>query len=77
MFFNIFGVRTERCLVLSKSLPVEYQSTVLIGKNYYYLNEHDSAYIYLQKSLDTDNVYTKALIYELLYRVSSSTFLKT
>ena len=49
----------EKSLVLSKSLPVEYQSTVLIGKNYYYLNEHDSAYIYLQKSLDTDNVYTK------------------
>lgn len=62
----------EKSLVLSKSLPVEYQSTVLIGKNYYYLNEHDSAYIYLQKSLDTDNVYTKALIYELLYKISDS-----
>ena len=60
----------EKSLVLSKSLPVEYQSTVLIGKNYYYLNEHDSSYIYLQKSLDTDNVYTKALIYELLYKIS-------
>ena len=62
----------EKSLVLSKLLPVEYQSTVLIGKNYYYLNEHDSAYIYLQKSLDTDNVYTKALIYELLYKISDS-----
>ena len=62
----------EKSLILSKSLPVEYQSTVLIGKNYYYLNEHDSAYIYLQKSLDTDNVYTKALIYELLYKISDS-----
>ena len=39
---------------------------------FYYLNEHDSAYIYLQKSLDTDNVYTKALIYELLYKISDS-----
>ncbi len=62
----------EKSLVLSKSLPVDYQSTVLIGKNYYYLNEHDSAYIYLQKSLDTDNIYTKALIYELLYKISDS-----
>ena len=62
----------EKSLILSKSLPVEFQSTVLIGKNYYYLNEHDSAYIYLQKSLDTDNVYTKALIYELLYKISDS-----
>ena len=62
----------EKSLVLSKSLPVEYQSTVLIGKNYYYLNEHDSAYYYLNKSLSTDNVYTKALIYELLYKISDS-----
>ena len=38
----------EKSLVLSKSLPVKYQSTVLIGKNYYYLNEHDFAYIYFQ-----------------------------
>lgn len=62
----------EKSLVLSKSLPVDYQSTVLIGKNYYYLNEHDSAYIYLQKSLKTNSVYTKALIYELLYKISDS-----
>ena len=62
----------EKSLVLSKSLPVKYQSTVLIGKNYYYLNEHDSAYIYFQKSLDTDNVYTKTSIYEFLYRLGNS-----
>lgn len=62
----------EKSLILSKSLPVEYQSTVLIGKNYYYLNQYDSAYYYLNKSLGTDNVYTKALIYELLYKISDS-----
>lgn len=62
----------EKSLVLSKSLPVEYQSTVLIGKNYYYLNERDSAYIYLRKSLKTNSVYTKALIYEFLYKISDS-----
>lgn len=62
----------EKSLVLSKSLPVEYQSTVLIGKNYYYLNEHDSAYIYLRKSLKTNSVYTKALIYEFLYKISDT-----
>ena len=62
----------EKSLVLSKSLPVKYQSTVLIGKNYYYLNEHDSAYIYFQKSLDTDNVYTKTSVYEFLYRLGDS-----
>lgn len=60
----------EKSLILSKSLPVEYQSTVLIGKNYYYLNQYDSAYYYLNKSLGTDNVYTKTLIYELLYKIS-------
>lgn len=60
----------EKSLILSKSLPVEYQSTVIIGKNYYYLNQYDSAYYYLNKSLGTDNVYTKTLIYELLYKIS-------
>lgn len=62
----------EKSLVLLKSLPVEYQSTVLIGKNYYYLNERDSAYIYLRKSLKTNSVYTKALIYEFLYKISDT-----
>ena len=62
----------KKSLVLLKSLPAKYQSTVLIGKNYYYLNEHDSAYIYFQKSLDADNVYTKTLIYEFLYRLGNS-----
>ena len=62
----------EKSLVLLKSLPAKYQSTVLIGKNYYYLNEHDSAYTYFQKSLDADNVYTKTLIYEFLYRLGNS-----
>ena len=60
----------EKSLILSKSLPVEYQSTVIIGKNYYYLNQYDFAYYYLNKSLGTDNVYTKTLIYELLYKIS-------
>lgn len=62
----------KKSLELSKSLPTEYQSTVLIGKNYYYLNQQDSAYFYLNKSLDTNDIYTKALIYELLYKISDS-----
>ena len=62
----------KKSLELSKSLPTEYQSTVLIGKNYYYLNQQDSAYFYLNKSLNTNDIYTKALIYELLYKISDS-----
>ena len=62
----------EKSLEVSKSLPLEYQSILLMGRNYYYLNEHDSAYIYLQKSLKTNSVYTKALIYEFLYKISDS-----
>ena len=61
----------EKSLEVSKSLPLEYQSILLMGRNYYYLNEHDSAYIYLQKSLKTNSVYTKALIYEFLSLVST------
>ena len=62
----------KKSLELSKSLPTEYQSTVLIVKNYYYLNQQDSAYFYLNKSLNTDDVYTKALIYELLYKIGDN-----
>ena len=62
----------KKSLELSRSLPTEYQSTVLIGKNYYYLNQQDSAYFYLNKSLDTNDIYTKALIYKLLYKISDS-----
>ena len=62
----------KKSLELSKSLPTEYQSMVLIGKNYYYLNQQDSAYFYLNKSVDTDDVYTKALIYEHLYKIGDN-----
>ena len=53
-------------------MPTEYQSTLLIGKNYYYLNQQDSAYFYLNKSLDTDDIYAKALIYELLCKIGDN-----
>ncbi|WP_300790822.1 hypothetical protein [uncultured Bacteroides sp.] len=62
----------NQSLKLSKSLPTEYQSTLLIGKNYYYLNQQDSAYFYLNKSLDTDDIYAKALIYELLCKIGDN-----
>ena len=59
----------EKSLVLSKSLPVEYQSSLLIGSNYLMLNQYDSAYLYLNKALNTDNVYTKKETYRNLYRL--------
>ena len=60
---------SEKSLELSKSLPIKYQSTLLIGRNYYYLNQYDSAYFYLKKSLNTNSIYTKELIYKLLYKI--------
>ena len=59
----------EKSLVLSKSLPVEYQSSLLIGSNYLMLNQYDSAYLYLNKALNTDNVYTKKETYRNLYQL--------
>ena len=59
----------EKSLVLSKSLPVEYQSSLLIGSNYLMLNQYDSAYLYLNRALNTDNVYTKKETYRNLYRL--------
>ena len=51
-----------------KSFPVKFQSSSLIGKNYFYLKQYDSAYFYLNKALLTDNIYTKASVYEFLYK---------
>ena len=62
----------EKSLVLSKSLPVEYQSSLLIGSNYLMLNQYDSAYFYLNKDLNTDNVYTKKSIYKALYQLGDT-----
>ena len=62
----------EKSLVLSKSLPVEYQSSLLIGSNYLMLNQYDSAYLYLNKALNTDNVYTKKSIYKALYQLGDT-----
>ena len=59
----------EKSLILSKSLPVGYQSSLLIGSNYLMLNQYDSAYLYLNRALNTDNVYTKKETYRNLYRL--------
>lgn len=55
-------------LEILKSFPVKFQSSSLIGKNYFYLKQYDSAYFYLNKALLTDNIYTKASVYEFLYK---------
>ena len=62
----------EKSLHILLSFPIEYRSYSLIGKNYYYLGQTDSAYFYLNKTLNTGNVYTKASIYESLYKLSDT-----
>lgn len=58
-------------LEILKSFPVKFQSSSLIGKNYFYLKQYDSAYFYLNKALLTDNIYTKASVYEFLYKLGN------
>jgi len=58
-------------LEILKSFPVRFQSSSLIGKNYFYLKQYDSAYFYLKKALLTDNIYTKASVYEFLYKLGN------
>ena len=60
----------EKSLSMLLSFPIEYRSYSLIGKNYFQLGKLDSAFYYLNKALNTDNVYAKASIYEYLYRLS-------
>lgn len=62
----------EKSLSILLSFPVEYRSFSLIGKNYFCLGELDSTFYYLNKALDTDNIYTKESIYKYLYKLSEN-----
>lgn len=62
--------KIEKSLSILQSFPIEYRPFSLIGKNYFRLGKLDSAFYYLNKALNTDNIYTKASIYEYLYRLS-------
>lgn len=62
----------EKSLSILLSFPVEYRSFSLIGKNYFCLGELDSTFYYLNKALDTDNIYTKKTIYESLYKLGEN-----
>lgn len=59
----------EKSLSILKTFPSEYQNLnlSLIGKDYYHLGKLDSAFLFLNKALCTDNIYTKLSIYEYLY----------
>ena len=62
----------EKSLEILKALPKMYQPSLLIGTNYLMLNQYDSAYFYLNKDLNTDNVYTKKSIYKALYQLGDT-----
>ncbi len=64
--------KIEKSLSILQSFPIEYRPFSLIGKNYFRLGKLDSAFYYLNKALNTDNIYTKASIYEYLYRLSEN-----
>ena len=65
--------RYDESLQILKKLPLSNQVSFLLGKNYYYLGQIDSAYTYLKMALCTDNIYTRKFIYENLYKISKST----
>ncbi len=57
---------------LVKSFPKNFYPLLLAGTNYYRLNQYDSAYYYLNKALNTDNVYTKQDAYRILYKLGDT-----
>lgn len=59
----------EKSLCILRPFPVKYRSNSLIGKNLFSLGKLDSAFYYLNKALNTDNVYTKESVYRYLYRL--------
>lgn len=62
----------KKSLEIIKSFPIKYQPALLTGKNYYLLGQQDSAYIFLNKALNTYNIYTKASAYEYLYKLGDT-----
>ena len=62
----------KKSLEILKGFPIKYQPALLMGKNYYLLEKPDSAYIYLNKALNTDNIYTKASAYKYLYKLGNN-----
>ena len=71
----------EKSLSILRPFPVKYRSNSLIGKNLFSLGKLDSAFYYLNKALNTDNVYTKESFYRYLYRLCDNSkyrqYLKT
>ena len=71
----------EKSLSILRQFPVKYRSNSLIGKNLFSLGKLDSAFYYLNKALNTDNVYTKESVYRYLYRLCDNSkyrqYLKT
>ena len=61
--------RFSQALMIAKELPFSAQKLLLIGQTYLSLNKVDSAYIYLNRALCTDNIYTKRSVYEVLYKL--------
>lgn len=59
----------EKSLCILRPFPVKYRSNSLIGKNLFSLGKLDSAFYYLNKASNTDNVYTKESVYRYLYRL--------
>lgn len=58
---------------LVKSFPKKFYPLLLVGTNYFRLNQYDSAYYYLNKALlNTDNVYTKKDAYRILYKLGDT-----
>lgn len=62
----------EESLRILQSLPKNNLSYSLIGKNYYHIGKLDSAFIYLNQALNTDNIYSKASVYSYLYRLGEN-----
>ena len=62
----------KKSLEIIKSFPIKYQPALLTGKNYYLLGQQDSAYIFLNKALNTYNIYTKVSAYEYLYKLGDT-----
>lgn len=62
----------KKSLEILRGFPIKYQPALLMGKNYYLLGKLDSAYIYLNKALNTGNIYTKASAYEYLYKLANN-----
>lgn len=73
MFLYIKQKKYKEALVVASKIDrsqINLQGNFSLGYLYYCVNQSDSAYYYLNKAIQSDNIYTQRSIYQVLFNLS-------